>query len=129
MQYASLKLASQVLGRDHPDVVRRASRAICKFMHNFSGMAYVFRRVIPDNYEVPVEGEPLLRTTWFWPRNFFFNYPDEFVHTWHMPSSDWKREIMSEYCTKDQMMRPLSRYELFCVQKKMREEDILNLGW
>lgn len=129
MKYADLKTMRKALGPEHPDVLDRAGKAITKFVRNFSGLAYVFRKVLTEEYEVPVQGAPLRRRSWYWPRNYYFNYPREFGPTWHRPYSEWKRGIMSEYCTAEQMARALSRYELFCIQKKMDEEDILNLGW
>lgn len=129
MGYARLKTAHQALGPKHPDVLDRAAKIVARFVRNFWGMAYIFRRVLTEDYEVPVEGAPLRRRSWFWPRNYYFNYPREFGRTWHRPYSDWKRRIMSKYCTAEEMARALSRYELFCIQKKMHEEDILNMGW
>lgn len=129
MGYANLKTAVGVLGPHHPDVLDRAAKIVARCMRNFSGMAHVFRRVLTQEYDVPVEGVPLRTKSWFWPRNYFFNYPEEFVHTWHMPTSSWKRMLMLQYCPVHQMSRPVSRYELFCIQKEMREEDIINMGW
>ncbi len=117
------------MGPNHPDVIDRAAKMVARFMRNFSGMAYVFRRVLPEEYDVPVEGAPLRSKSWFWPRNFFFNYPEEFVHTWHMPRSAWKRALMGKYCSPEQLERHLSRYELFRVQKRMHEIDIIDIGW
>lgn len=131
MVYAQLKTVKRFLGPKHPDVLQRAAKVVTKFLRNFSGMAHVFRRVLPEVYEVPLDTTlPLLRKTWYLPRNFVFNYPREFAGRWHSPPpSSWKRNIMRRYCTEEQLSRPLSRYELFCIQKKMYEEDILNMGW
>jgi len=131
MGYADLKTAKTFLGPDHPDVLERAGKSITKFMRNFSGMAYMFRRVLPTSYEVPLEegAHSRRRRSWYWPRNFFFNYPIEYARTWHNPSASWKRAIMQRYCTEEEISRPITRYELFRIQKKMREEHILDMGW
>ena len=126
MEYAHLKTAKTFLGPDHSDVFERAVKVVTRFMRNFSGMAYVFRRVLSDEYNVAV---PLLRKSWYLPRNYYFNYPSEHVGTWHQPRSGWKLELMIRYCTEEQMSRSVSRYELFCIQKEMDEEDILAVGW
>lgn len=130
MGYARLETAKKMLGPDHPDVHQRAANVITRFVRNFAGMAYVFRRVLSEEYEVPLDvAVPLLRKSWYWPRNYFFNYPSVHAGTWHIPQSSWKRNVMRRYCTEEQMSRNLSRYELFCIQKKMDEEDILAMGW
>ena len=128
--YCDLKVVRKIYGNNHPHVFQRAANIITKFVRNFTGMTFVFRRVLQDVYEVPLDvGVPLLRKSWYWPRNYYFNYPSEFVGTWHSPSSGWKRNVMRRYCTEEQMSRSLSRYELFFIQKEMDEEDILALGW
>lgn len=127
--FGGLNVARKLYGPQHPYVLDRAAKVVTKFMRNYTGMAHVYRRIIYDMYEVPVEGVPLRRRTWFWPRNYYFTYPNEFVSRWHQPHSDWKRHVMRKYCTNAQMSRTISRYELFCILKKMHERDILDMGW
>jgi hypothetical protein len=129
MQYAPLKTARAVLGPDHPDVLQRAARTVTRFVRNFAVMAHVFRRVFPKSYEVPHEDEPTRQKSWFWPRNFFFNYPKRHAQIWHQPSVQWKRAMMIHFCPPELVNRPVSRYELFCIQKNMPEEAIIEIGW
>lgn len=128
VQYGGLKTARKLYGENHPYVLNRAANVVKRFVRNFTGMSQAYR-ILYDEYEVPLEGASLRRRTWFWPRNFYFNYPNEFVGTWHLPRSDWKRRVMQKYCTPAQLGSVVTRYELFCIQKKMHEEDILDMGW
>lgn len=137
VKYGGLRLAQKMYGEKHPYVLQRAASVITRFMQNFTGMAKVFRHELYDSYEVPPEGAVLRKRTWFWPRNYFFNYPKESVRTWHQPMAEWKQSLLTgwrgkwkvSYVPEHMIGRPISRYELFCIQKKLPEEVILNIGW